>query len=169
LCGRGQSHLIPAGRKIDSLADGRPAGILLILRAAATPTLRAYQFIVNADWYHFIDFARSRHTNPTRIPVIVNADWYHFKVATVEWAAWRWVRCTSEPVLSSSIFSTEAGGGPLRAAENGALRGDDALQAGGIAWTFINSPMVSASPCRMREPNPAVQARLGDVLRSRVR
>jgi len=34
--------------------DGRPPGILLISRAAATPTLRV------------IDFARSRHTNPAR-------------------------------------------------------------------------------------------------------
>jgi hypothetical protein len=28
-----------------------------------------------AGWY-LIDFARSRHTNPARIPVVVNADWY---------------------------------------------------------------------------------------------
>jgi hypothetical protein len=36
-----ESHT--AGRKIGSSADGRPAGILLISRTAATPTLRAYQ------------------------------------------------------------------------------------------------------------------------------
>jgi hypothetical protein len=30
----------------------------------------------SAGWY-LIDFARSRHTNPARIPVIVNADWYY--------------------------------------------------------------------------------------------
>jgi hypothetical protein len=35
--------LIPAGQKIDSLVDGRAAGISLISRAAATPTLRADQ------------------------------------------------------------------------------------------------------------------------------
>ena len=36
-------HVIPAGLKIDSRSSGRPAGMLLISRAAATPTLRAYQ------------------------------------------------------------------------------------------------------------------------------
>jgi hypothetical protein len=30
----------------------------------------------SAGWY-LNDFARSRHTNPARIPVIVNADWYY--------------------------------------------------------------------------------------------
>jgi hypothetical protein len=35
--------VIPADQNIDSLDDGRPAGISLISRAAATPTLRAYQ------------------------------------------------------------------------------------------------------------------------------
>jgi hypothetical protein len=28
-----------------------------------------------AGWY-LIDFARSRHTNPARTPVVVTADWY---------------------------------------------------------------------------------------------
>jgi hypothetical protein len=28
-----------------------------------------------SGWYLF-DFARSRHTNPARIPVSANADWY---------------------------------------------------------------------------------------------
>ena len=39
--------LIPAARKIDPLIGGRAAGMLLISRAAATPTLRAYQ---SAHW-----------------------------------------------------------------------------------------------------------------------
>jgi hypothetical protein len=43
--------LIPAGRKIDSSINGRPAGILLISRAAGTPTLRAYRSADNADRY----------------------------------------------------------------------------------------------------------------------
>src|SRR6476469_9920942 len=38
--GRG---LIPAARKIDPLIRGRAPGTVLISRAAATPTLRAYQ------------------------------------------------------------------------------------------------------------------------------
>jgi hypothetical protein len=38
-----RSDVLPAGRKIDSSIDGRPAGIRLISRAAATPTLRAYR------------------------------------------------------------------------------------------------------------------------------
>ena len=40
--------LIPAGRTFDSRLSGRPAGIILISRAAATPTLRAYQSPVGA-------------------------------------------------------------------------------------------------------------------------
>jgi hypothetical protein len=40
--------IIPAARKIDPLIDGRAAGILLIPRAAATPTLRAYQSALRA-------------------------------------------------------------------------------------------------------------------------
>ena len=40
--------VIPAARGIDSSADGRSAGILLISRAAATPTLRAYQSALRA-------------------------------------------------------------------------------------------------------------------------
>ena len=40
--------LIPAGRTFDSRLSGRPAGIILISRAAATPTLRAYQSPVEA-------------------------------------------------------------------------------------------------------------------------
>ena len=31
-------------------------------------------------WY-LIDFARSRHTNPARVPVSVNADWYNTEKA----------------------------------------------------------------------------------------
>ncbi len=38
-----QKRLIPAGRMFDSSVYGRPAGILLISRAAAPPTPRAYQ------------------------------------------------------------------------------------------------------------------------------
>jgi hypothetical protein len=30
-----------------------------------------------ADGWYRIDFARSRHTNPARIPIGVNADWYY--------------------------------------------------------------------------------------------
>jgi hypothetical protein len=41
------SQLTPAARKTDSLFEWRAAGILLILRAAATPTLRAYR---SARW-----------------------------------------------------------------------------------------------------------------------
>jgi len=32
-----------------------------------------------AGWY-LIDFARSRHANPARIPISVNADWYQTTV-----------------------------------------------------------------------------------------
>jgi hypothetical protein len=41
--GQVRADLLPAGREIDSSVAGRPAGILLIPRAAATPTLRASQ------------------------------------------------------------------------------------------------------------------------------
>jgi hypothetical protein len=41
-----QSCLIPAARMIDSSVDRRAAGILLISRAAATPTLRAYRSVL---------------------------------------------------------------------------------------------------------------------------
>jgi hypothetical protein len=53
--------VIPAGRKIDSLIDGRPAGILLILGAAATPTLRG--------------FCAQPPRQPCAHPVSINADW----------------------------------------------------------------------------------------------
>ena len=41
-------RVIPAGRTFDSRLSGRPAGMILISRAAATPTLRAYQSPVEA-------------------------------------------------------------------------------------------------------------------------
>ena len=41
-------RLIPAARTLDSSVDCRAAGISLISRAAATPTLRAYQSALRA-------------------------------------------------------------------------------------------------------------------------
>jgi len=52
--------------------------------------------------------------------------------ATAGWplaVATAWVAGTSVFVRSSCIFNTEGAGGPLRAAENGALRDDEAVQA----------------------------------------
>jgi D-alanyl-D-alanine carboxypeptidase len=40
---RSIAHVTPASRDADTSVDGRPAGILLISRTAATPTLRAFR------------------------------------------------------------------------------------------------------------------------------
>jgi hypothetical protein len=53
---------MPAGRKIASSVYGRPTGILLSSRAAATPTtLRAYQLRNNADRYETANFGTKHH------------------------------------------------------------------------------------------------------------
>jgi hypothetical protein len=59
-------RVIPAARKTDSLFEWRAAGIVLILRAAATPTLRAYQSApgaagispISLAWLHVADRCR---------------------------------------------------------------------------------------------------------------
>jgi hypothetical protein len=63
-----QSRLIPAARKIDRLVEWRATGIVLISRAAATPTLRAYQ---SARWAAGIIAAQDSQPlrQPARKPV----------------------------------------------------------------------------------------------------
>jgi hypothetical protein len=54
-------NTIPAGRLLAGESYSRPKDRLFSRRPAG--------------WY-LIDFARSRHTNPARTPVVVTADWY---------------------------------------------------------------------------------------------
>src|SRR6185437_12887279 len=60
--------LIPAARTLDSSVDCRAAGISLISRAAATPTLRAYQSALRAAGIRRGYFLRSRRALRTAGP-----------------------------------------------------------------------------------------------------